>query len=410
LSNGSKEYSCDNVVNSCHETLGMIYRRFGRTGLEVPVLSAGFMRSMHSWQSVPNELIPLESQKNLDDIVRGALEYGINNFETANAYGTSEQQLGIALRDVPRDSFVLQTKVQPTEDPKIFLNNFYTSLNRLRVERVDLLTIHGINNYKSLWRVCRENGCFAAARRMQKEGKVGAIGFSGHGSTDVIVEAIRFDGDSGFDYVNLHWYYIYQVNSRALAEAAERDMGVFIISPTDKGGMLQEPPEMFYQLCQPLEPMAFNDLYCLARPEIHTISIGAARPSDFAVHVEALNHLDAGDVVAKIDEQCCEAMTGATGFSRPEALWSKLPSWEQTPGLINIPFVLWLYNLARGWGLVSYSRGRYKKLGQDVKWVPGNNGADASRYDLKTIAEAAGLMSDELVFLLEDAHRLLGEQ
>lgn len=388
----------------------MIYRRFGKTGLEISVLSAGFMRAMHSWQTVSNAIIPAENQKNFEGVVRGALEHGINHFETANAYGTSEQQLGIALRDVPRNNFVLQTKVQPTEDPKIFIDDFYTSLNRLGMERVDLLAIHGINDYRSLWRACRENGCLSAARRLQKEGKVGAVGFSGHAPVDVLVEAICFNGDGGFDYVNLHWYYIYQVNSRALEEAARRDMGVFIISPTDKGGMLQEPPDMFRQLCSPLEPMAFNDIYCLARPSVHTISIGAERPSDFAAHVEALNYLDAGDVVAKIDELCCKAMAGATGFSRPDALWSKLPSWEKTPGLINIPFVLWLYNLVRGWGLLSYSRSRYEKLGQDVKWVPGNNGADVSRYNLKSIADSAGLRNDELVFLLEEAHRQLGEQ
>jgi predicted aldo/keto reductase-like oxidoreductase len=388
----------------------MIYRRFGRTGLDVSVLSAGFMRSMHSWQPVPDTKIPPASQQNIEQIVRTALELGINHFETANAYGTCEQQLGLALRDIPRDSFFLQTKVQPSADPKTFTDNFYTSLDRLHMERVDLLAIHGINDYRSLWQACRENGCLAAARRLQKEGRVGAVGFSGHGSVDVITEAICFDGDRGFDYVNLHWYYIYQVNSRALDKAAKRDMGVFIISPTDKGGMLQEPPEKFQQLCHPWEPMVFNDVYCLNRPEIHTISIGASRPSDFTAHVEALAHLDAGDVVAKIDQQCSLAMTRAAGFPRPEALWTKLSSWDRTPGLINIPFILWLYNLARGWGLLAYSRGRYSKLGRDVKWVPGNNALGAGNHDLKSIAEHAGMQNDELVSLLEEAHGLLGQQ
>ena len=388
----------------------MIYRRFGRTGLEVPVLSAGFMRAMHSWQALPATAIPPVSQQNIEQVVRTALELGINHFETAHAYGTSEQQLGLALRDIPRESFLLQTKVQPTPNPKRFIENFYTSLNRLRVDRVDLLAIHGMNDYQSLWQVCRENGCFAAARRLQKEGKVGAIGFSGHGPVDVIVEAIRFGDDGGFDYVNLHWYYIYQVNSRALEQAAERDMGVFIISPTDKGGMLQDPPDMFRQLCRPLEPMVFNDAYCLTRPEVHTISIGATRPADFTTHVTALDHLAAMDMIAEIDARCRRAMIRATGFPRPEALWSKLPPWDRTPGLINIPFILWLYNLARGWGLLTYCRRRYNKLGCDVKWVPGNNGAGARRHDLKSIAKNAGFENDELVCLLEEAHRLLSQK
>ena len=43
-------------------------------------------------------------------------------------------------------------------------------------------------------------------------------------------------------------------------------MGVFIISPNDKGGKLYEPPPKLTELCAPLTPMQFNDLYCLARP------------------------------------------------------------------------------------------------------------------------------------------------
>src|SRR6185295_18725850 len=74
--------------------------------------------------------------------------------------------------------------------------------------------------------------------------------------------------------------------------ADARDMGVFIISPNDKGGKLYDPPPKMVALCRPLSPMQFNDLYCLSRPEVHTLSCGAARPSDFDEHVDALQHYD----------------------------------------------------------------------------------------------------------------------
>ena len=386
----------------------MIYRSFGRTGFEVPVLSAGFMRSMHSWQTVPDGEIPSGNQRNFDDIVRTALEYGINHFETAHAYGTSEQQLGKALRDIPRESYLLQTKVLPSADPDKFVQDVELSLARLGADHVDLLAIHGINDYRVLWQVCREGGCLAAARQIQKEGKARAIGFSGHGPVDVILEAIRCEKYGGFDYVNLHWYYIYQVNNRVLEEAAQRDLGVFIISPTDKGGMLQDPPQLFRELCEPFEPIVFNDAYCLQRSEIHTLSIGAARPSDFSTHVDALGYLESRETIAAVDERCQKAMALVTGFKRPEALWKRFPPWHQTLGLINIPFVLWLYNLARGWGLEKYSRIRYAKLGREVEWVPGQNSADVKKYDLSFIAEKAGMPREELVEQLENAHHFLG--
>ncbi|GAB4341175.1 MAG: aldo/keto reductase [Desulfobulbaceae bacterium] len=387
----------------------MIYRRFGRTGLELSVLSFGCMRSMHSWQPVVDAEIPPASNRNLEEIVQAALDTGINHFETAHGYGTSEQQLGHILRRIPRDRYLLQTKVRPSADPKKFLRDFSESLDRLGMDRVDLLAIHGINTYRDLWHVCREGGCLEAARRLQREGKAGWIGFSGHGPAEVILAAIRHHGCGGFDYVNLHWYYIFQVNMEALREAAARDMGVFIISPTDKGGMLQDPPQKLRALCAPLEPMVFNDAFCLRRVEIHTISVGAARPDDFKTHLQALSLVEKEADIDRIDASLRHAMEEATGGDRPEAHWSKLPPWERCPGLINIRFILWLHNLARGWGLVRYCRERYRKLGREVEWVPGCNGKEAAAYDLGPVAERIGMDGPGLARLLLDAHRLLGD-
>ena len=92
--------------------------------------------------------------------------------------------------------------------------------------------------------------------------------------------------------MNVHWYFVNDLNWPAVRAAAARDMGVFIISPNDKGGKLYDPPPKLVNLCEPLTPMQFNDLYCLARPEVHTLSCGAAQPGDFDQHVAALEHYD----------------------------------------------------------------------------------------------------------------------
>ena len=63
---------------------------------------------------------------------------------------------------------------------------------------------------------------------------------------------------TSFDYVNLHWYYINQDNWPAILDAQRHDMGVFIISPSDKGGHLYNPPERLIELCHPLSPMVFQ--------------------------------------------------------------------------------------------------------------------------------------------------------
>jgi uncharacterized protein len=194
---------------------------------------------------------------------------GINHIETARGYGTSEMQLGRVLPKLPRDKIIVQTKVAPQAEAAEFLKIFEQSMSYLRLDYVDLLSLHGINNRQLLDWSLRKNGCVAAARRLQKEGRIRHLGFSTHATPDVILDTIN---SGEFDYVNLHWYFVNHLNWEAIPAARKQDMGVFIISPNDKGGKLYEPPPKLVELCAPLTPMEFNDLYCLARPEVHTLS------------------------------------------------------------------------------------------------------------------------------------------
>ena len=69
-------------------------------------------------------------------------------------------------------------------------------------------------------------------------------------------------------------------------------MGVFIISPTDKGGHLHTPSLKLLDLCSPLHPIEFNDLFCLRDKRIHTLSVGASSPEDLDIHLSAISKMD----------------------------------------------------------------------------------------------------------------------
>ena len=256
-------------------------RRFGRTELPMPVFSLGGMRFQQSWSDLPPEEITADSQDNLRQILERSIAAGLHHIETARHYGSSERQLGDLLAQVPDPARILQTKIPPVADPAQFEQELVTSVERLRLaergERIELLSIHGINNRELLEYTLRPGGCLEVAQRWQAEGRVGHIGFSTHAALSEILEAIDTDA---FSYINLHWYYIRQDNAPAIAAARAHDMGVFLISPTDKGGHLHTPSQRLLELCAPLHPIVFNDLFCLSHPEVHTLSLGAARPSD----------------------------------------------------------------------------------------------------------------------------------
>jgi len=388
----------------------MIYRRFGRTEISMPVLSLGCMRSMYRWQDLPLKKIPQESQGDLRAIVHRALELGINHIETARGYGSSERQLAEILAPIPRESYILQSKIKPQEDPAAFEADFHDSLNRLGQKRLDLLTIHGINDHRSLWYACRKGGCLHVARRLQKEGLADHIGFSGHASYEVIKAALEHEEDNGFDYINIHWYFINQGHWPLIKMARAKDMGVFIISPTDKGGMLHTPPKEMRRLCAPLSPILFNDLFCLSHKEISTISIGAARVSDFDEHLKVVPLLDApnSSPLGEVKKRLEEKMEERCGHKDPAFLTKILPSWEECPGYINVAMILWLTNLNKGWGLKEYAARRYQQLGHDMPWVPGNNAATTRDYNWSEFCKDLPLDAQTLTQSLKEAHKELG--
>ena len=206
-------------------------RRFGRTGIDMPVFSCGGMRYQHAWQDKEWHEIPAESQANVEACIRRSIELGINHIETARGYGTSEFQLGPVLKTFPRDQLIIQTKVGPRPKGDEFIETFHKSITFLELDYIDLLGVHGVNTLELLEQCTSPGGTLDAARKLKEQGKCRSIGFSTHGPLDVILAAIETDA---FDYINLHWYFVNEVNWPAIVAAKRHDMGVFIISPNDK--------------------------------------------------------------------------------------------------------------------------------------------------------------------------------
>ena len=336
----------------------MRYRRFGKTDLLVSVFSLGTMRC-------------LASESEAHTTVYQAIARGINHIETARGYGKSEQYLGNILKTdllVPREQLHITTKLPPTPDSSLMRQWIEESLKRLQLDYLDCLAIHGINTWEHLAWVESPTGCMQAIQEAIADGRVRHVGFSTHAQLNVILAAINTDL---FEFINLHYYYFFQRNAAAIDLAHNKDMGIFIISPADKGGQLYTPPRKLEQLCAPFSPLELNYRFLLSDRRITTLSIGPANSTELTAPLavanqdEPLTELEA-EAFLRLEMQAKEAL----GTDHCSQCYACLPC----PETIQIPEVLRLRNLAVAYEMSDFSQYRYQMFENAGHWFPGVKG------------------------------------
>ncbi len=336
----------------------MQYRRFGQTNLPISVFSLGTMRY-------------LASERNAQATLERGVALGINHLETARGYGKSEAFMGAALKaglGRPREELYVMTKIAPTPTAAEMEQAINESLQRLQVDYIDLLAIHGLNTWEHWGRVENPQGCMRAVERAVQAGRVRHVGFSTHGPLEVIMKAIA---SQKFAFVNLHYTYFQQRNAPAIALAHQQDMGVFLISPADKGGLLYTPSQTLTDLCAPFSPLHLNYRFLLSDPRISTLSVGPADPSELDLPLQVADQVGPltepeAAAIDRLDQQQVKALES----DRCSQCFACLPC----PEVIHIPEVLRLRNLAVAYDMQDFGRYRYGMFENAGHWFPGNKG------------------------------------
>ena len=258
----------------------VISRTLGKTGMKIPVISFGVMRADN-----PN-------------LCKAAYEKGIKLFDTANGYqnGNNEIMLGNLLKDYPRNSFYLATKVKaagvdregkPSEQTTAedFLARFNTSLLRLKMEYVDILYIHDIRNpemlvYKPIINV---------VNNLKKEGKVKFIGFSTHANEPAVIDAAA--SLDTFDVIltayNFKQTYLNELNI-AIKKAVTAGIGIVAMKTMAGGGFLDK------EKTKPINSTAALK-WVLSNPDISTTIPGMTDFDQLDLNIKLLSDITLSD-------------------------------------------------------------------------------------------------------------------
>ena len=340
----------------------MEYRRFGKTEKEISVITLGGMRFKNTWNEPRNE-IPKDTLEESTNTIKLAFDAGINNFETAWGYIKSETIYGKVLNEelnIPRNSYYIMTKGNPMTAGEM-RKMVEIQLKDLQTDYFDFYGWHGINNEDIFQQSCKTGGPVEELLKMKEEGIIKHIGFSTHAPLQTILQTI----ETGlFEFINLHYYYFDQRNFPAVELAKSKDMGVFIISPNDKGGHLFNAPKKVKDATLPITPIQWNTRFCLKNSAVHTLTFGITKKSHFTEMKEIF------PTVWSDTEQKTRAKLDSF------AQLDKYAEYEghellDDPSGINIPVILRLRKLWKCYDMTDFGKYRYNLFQEKDHWLPG---------------------------------------
>lgn len=157
----------------------MQYKKF--RDIELSRLGMGNMR-LPVKKTDAGEVIDYDRAKEMIDYT---MKNGINYYDTAYVYHekTSEDFLGMALKEYPRESYYLATKFHIHANPD-YRAVFEEQLTKLNTDYIDFYLIHCVqdNNYETYF----ESGCIDYFLEQQKLGRIKYLGFSSHATPQVL--------------------------------------------------------------------------------------------------------------------------------------------------------------------------------------------------------------------------------
>lgn len=317
------------------EDSNIVYRKLGKTGLTLPVVSMGAANTLNG------------------NLIKAALESGVRYFDTGHYYskGRNEEMLGNAVKGLPRDSFVISTKVLAEDEDHVkggftgksgienFIKKFEISLKRLQMEYVDIFLLHGAGSRES----ALYEPLLTAMDRFKKQGKARYVGVSTHINEP---EVIRAAVDSRFYDIVMTAYNFRQPHGeevkKAIGEAAKAGLGV--IAMKTQAGVYWDK-----QRKEPINPKAALK-WVLQDKNVHTSIPGVTSFDQLQANISIMENPDlTPGEISDLKLNPKTALTGLycaqCGSCRPQCRYN-----------LDIPVVMRSYMYAYGYNSPSKAR------------------------------------------------------
>ena len=328
----------------------MVYKRLGRTGLEISRLGFGAMRLPQKDDGKPD---PEESVR----IIHRAFELGVNYIDTAVMYchHKSESIVGQALRGW-RDRVYVSTKNHYRgADEKTWWRNLENSLDRLDVEYIDIYNIHGINWAGWDRWVKGPNQILSWMYKAHDQGLIRHVCCSFHDTAEVLEKIV---GTDAFSSVTLQYNLLDRSLESVFPKMAEKDIGIVVMGPVGGGRLGAESENLTMMLDGARSAAEIALRFVLDNPHVTAAISGMSS----LVHVEEncavgarsepLSDVEREKVMATLDRYKGLADLYCTGcnYCMP------------CPHGVDIPGTFSAVNMDRVYGLTEHAKNNYEGL------------------------------------------------
>lgn len=274
----------------------MLYRKLGKTGLEVSALGFGCMRL----PVVNNQFHVIDKEK-AAELLHYAIDNGVNYVDTGYAYhgsvplqeGTSENFLGEALQNGYREKVYLATKlpswlVKTREDMDRILNQ---QLEKLKTDCIDCYLLHNMNFL--LWNHLKKLGVTEFLDSAKAAGKIRFAGFSFHDDFKMFKEIVdSYDWDLcqiQYNFMDVNS----QAGRRGLEYAGEKGLGLVIMEPLRGGNLANRIPAevqtVWEQADNQRTPAEWSFRFIWNHPEVSVVLSGMNAMSQLVENIKVAN-------------------------------------------------------------------------------------------------------------------------